>query len=49
MRMNCAPPAAPSWFTPAPPPKPVVAPGPLDRLTALWEAILGWWRGWWPF
>lgn len=22
MRMNCAPPAAPSWFKPAPPPKP---------------------------
>jgi len=49
MRLNCAPPAAPSWFVPAPPPKPVVAPGPLDRLRAFWEGLLGWWRGWWPF
>ena len=49
MRMNCAPPAAPSWFVPAPPPKPVVAPGPLDRLAAFWNGLTNWWRGWWPF
>jgi hypothetical protein len=49
MRMNCAPPAAPSWFVPAPPPKPVVAPGPLDRVAALWEGVVTWWRSWWPF
>lgn len=49
MSMNCAPPAAPSWFVPAPPPKPVVAPGPLDRLAAFWDGLVTWWRGWWPF
>ena len=49
MRMNCAPPAAPSWFVPAPPPKPVVAPTPMDRVEALWEAVVNWWRAWWPF
>ena len=49
MRMNCAPPAAPSWFVPAPPPKPMVALGPLDRLTGFWEGLVNWWRGWWPF
>ena len=52
MRMNCAPPAAPSWFVPAPPPKPVVphaAPSPLERLAAFWDGLVNWWRGWWPF
>ena len=49
MRMNCAPPAAPSWFVPAPPPKPAAAPGPLDRLTGFWDGLVNWWRGWWPF
>lgn len=29
MRMNCAPPAAPSWFKPAPPPPPPVRPTPV--------------------
>lgn len=55
MRMNCAPPAAPSWFVPAPPPKPVVpqaAPGPLAQLSAFladfWAGVVNWWRGWWP-
>jgi len=49
--MNCAPPAAPSWFVPAPPPPPapVAAPGPMERLTAFWEGVVNWWRGWWPF
>jgi hypothetical protein len=51
MRMNCAPPAAPSWFVPAPPPppQPVAAPGPLERLAAFWDGVMSWWRGWWPF
>jgi hypothetical protein len=51
MRMNCAPPAAPSWFVPAPPkpPAPVAAPGPLERLAAFWDSLASWWRGWWPF
>ena len=42
MRMNCAPPAAPSWFVPARPHKP--APPP-----SLWERFLAWVRSWWPF
>ena len=51
MRMNCGPPAAPSWFVPAPPPKPVIAagPGPLDRLAVFWDGVVNWWRSWWPF
>ncbi|MNY69049.1 hypothetical protein D3C86_2069210 [compost metagenome] len=52
MRMNCAPPAAPSWFVPAPPPKPVTlpaAPGPMERLAAVWDGLVNWWRNWWPF
>jgi len=52
MRMNCAPPAAPSWFVPAPPPKPVAAPsapGPLERLATFWASVMAWWRAWWPF
>lgn len=42
MRMNCAPPAAPSWFVPEKPRKP--APPP-----SLWDRFLGWVRSWWPF
>jgi hypothetical protein len=52
MGMNCAPPAAPSWFVPAPPPKPVAAPvasGALERLAAFWDGVVNWWRAWWPF
>jgi hypothetical protein len=52
MRMNCAPPAAPSWFVPAPPPKPAAVPAAprlLDRLAAFWTGVVTWWRGWWPF
>jgi hypothetical protein len=40
MRMNCAPPAAPSWFRPAPPPKPKAPPQP--------EALILK-PSWWPF
>lgn len=52
MRMNCAPPAAPSWFVPTPPPppsQPTAALGPLDQLSLFWIWLTDWWRGWWPF
>ncbi|OYU68715.1 MAG: hypothetical protein CFE28_01070 [Alphaproteobacteria bacterium PA2] len=39
MRMNCAPPAAPSWFVPA---KPAAPP-------SLWDRFVTWIRSWWPF
>ena len=39
MQMNCAPPAAPSWFVPEPPPT------PKSWLGALWETIATWFRG----
>jgi hypothetical protein len=44
MRMNCAPPAAPSWFKPAPPPKPVATPvrrGPAPRTLTI--TLPSWW------
>lgn len=44
MRMNCAPPAAPSWFVPAPPERPVEPETPMKRLIAFWEKILAWLR-----
>lgn len=47
MRMNCAPPAAPSWFVPAPPPEPpaqVAAESALTGLMALWANFLAWIR-----
>ena len=44
MRMNCAPPAAPSWFEPAPPPRAPVASGHFDWLFALWGNVLTWVR-----
>lgn len=34
MRMNCAPPAAPSWFVPAPPPKPATPVAQAESLIA---------------
>lgn len=47
MRMNCAPPAAPSWFVPKPPPTPQEkAKGALERL---WLNLVAWFRSWWPF
>lgn len=39
MRMNCAPPAAPSWFVPE---KPAT---PQSWLAGLWEALAGWFKG----
>lgn len=47
MRMNCAPPAAPSWFVPKPPPTPQEkAKGALE---SLWLKLVAWFRSWWPF
>lgn len=52
MRMNCAPPAAPSWFKPAPPPKPpppkprpVAAPAPAKPAPRTLTITL---PSWWP-
>lgn len=47
MRMNCAPPAAPSWFVPVetkpqPAPKPT---GLLQTLMAWWNGVLAWIKG----
>jgi hypothetical protein len=50
MHMNCAPPAAPSWFVPAPPPPPptppakAVAENALASLMAMWTNFLAWIR-----
>ena len=51
MRMNCAPPAAPSWFVPAPPKPPAPPPPPSlqARVADFWQGLTAWWRGWWPF
>jgi hypothetical protein len=50
MRMNCAPPAAPSWFKPAPPPKRVSPARPVPKPAAPKERTLtirlpSWWPG----
>ena len=42
MRMNCAPPAAPSWFVPT---GDVAAGGLLAWLAGIWAALAGWFRG----
>ncbi|WP_297506715.1 hypothetical protein [uncultured Caulobacter sp.] len=39
MRMNCAPPAAPSWFVPV-----ETKPVPPPKATGVVEAFLAWWR-----
>jgi hypothetical protein len=48
MRMNCAPPAAPSWFTPVevktPPPAPVAPPSLWDQVLAWWSNLVAWVR-----
>nr|WP_295106454.1 hypothetical protein [uncultured Caulobacter sp.] len=47
MRMNCAPPAAPSWFVPveAKPPAPVKAPGLLENFLAWCGEVMAWLKG----
>lgn len=48
MRMNCAPPAAPSWFVPERPKGPVeTAIG--FSFDGLWARIVTWFWSWWPF
>lgn len=47
MRLNCAPPAAPSWFVPERPKNPIAAAG--ASLSALWAKIVAWFWSWWPF
>lgn len=47
MRMNCGPPAAPSWFKPAPPPA-AAKPG-ISLIAAFWIRIVAWFWSWWPF
>ena len=48
MRMNCAPPAAPSWFVPKTArSQPLAAAG--FSLQALWLKIVAWFWSWWPF
>ena len=44
MRMNCAPPAAPSWFVPVQvkAPEPARAVGPLDNFLAWCREVLAW-------
>jgi hypothetical protein len=48
MRRNCAPPAAPSWFKPAPAPQPVHR-TLADVLAGIWAGLVAWFRSWWPF
>jgi hypothetical protein len=48
MRMNCAPPAAPSWFVPRKArTEPIAAAG--FSLQALWLKLVAWFWSWWPF
>jgi hypothetical protein len=42
MRMNCAPPAAPSWFVPE---KAAKSGGILGWLAGIWAAVTGWFSG----
>jgi hypothetical protein len=49
MQKNCAPPAAPSWFVPAPPPEPAgpaakAAESALANIFTLWANFLAWIR-----
>lgn len=43
MRMNCAPPAAPSWFVPETPK--AESGGFMAWLSGVWDRIVGWFRG----
>ena len=42
MRMNCAPPAAPSWFVPE---REAMSGGLLGWLAGVWAAVTGWIQG----
>lgn len=44
MRMNCAPPAAPSWFEPH-----RDSSSPFGWFERLWSRLAQWLRQWWPF
>ncbi len=48
MRMNCAPPAAPSWFKPVRHKAETGGGFHLDWRD-LWDRLVAWWRSWWPF
>ena len=48
MRKNCAPPAAPSWFRPAPEPHPVHR-SFAEVLAGVWAGVVAWFWSWWPF
>lgn len=47
MRMNCAPPAAPSWFVPVKvePPAPPKAPSLFENFLAWCDEVVAWFRG----
>lgn len=48
MHKNCAPPAAPSWFKPAP--EAVHHDQSFGEVLAgIWASIVGWFKSWWPF
>jgi len=49
--MNCAPPAAPSWFKPvkASAPKTEAKGGFFATVTGFWSRIVAWFWSWWPF
>jgi hypothetical protein len=50
MNRNCAPPAAPSWFTPkADVPTPPPGAGFMGFWAGLWSGLLAWIHSWWPF
>jgi len=53
MNMNCAPPAAPSWFKPKPAPGQPAEAGRggdfFDWLRGVWYQLTLWVRTWWPF
>jgi hypothetical protein len=48
LRMNCAPPAAPSWFVPRKARTEPIA-GAGFSLRALWLKLVAWFWSWWPF
>jgi len=52
MRKNCAPPAAPSWFRPAPQARSEAPPAHrsfAEAMAGIWAGVVAWFRSWWPF